>query len=378
MSNDTSKMRWDPYVLAVGTEFDKFWEIHLKNCRRDILFIVGRGFDARAELGSKQICNINSEGRRAAWLLNFISGMSESKSHIDMASDNFERYKFIFGQENIKDLSIRLPSSDDRGSTSRYTSNVIGLHKNQFEDYNDVVIDISAMPRMIAMTVIVKVLYILDDIFKKKRKDINLHILTAENVHFDRNVTQDSPNDIVTSVIGFSGELDSEATEPFPRVWFPILGEGQKERLAWIHEELQPDEICPVIPFPSRDARRGDKIITEYREILFDNFRIDPNNILHACEFNPFEAYKQIYNAIDRYRNSLSEFDECKVFISPLSSKLLSVGAVLACYNHREEKNKQLKVGISHVETINYGSPMQITNEGTKMYSMWIRGEWER
>ncbi|MGQ7370456.1 hypothetical protein ACTGW3_12865, partial [Streptococcus suis] len=67
----------------------------------------------------------------------------------------------------------------------------------------------------------------------------------------------------------------------------------------------------------------------------FDDFRVEPANILYASEYNPFEAYRQIYGAIRRYRDSLSDLGGCKVYVSPLSSKLLSVGALLACYDHK-------------------------------------------
>ncbi len=51
-------------------------------------------------------------------------------------------------------------------------------------------------------------------------------------------------------------------------------------------EAQRRDEICPVIPFPSREPRRGDLIVDSYRQILFDDFQVEPLNILHACEFN--------------------------------------------------------------------------------------------
>ena len=384
MSNSTINMRWDPYVLITRPEFDKFWESHLNERKRDVLFIVGKGFDTRAESCSKQICKIDAGGRRDAWLLNFVNGMPESNNNDELIASNYKCYRRIFGSKNIKELPIKLPGSGNRTSASRPTSKIINMHKEQFEKYDDIVIDVSAMPRMVAMTVIVKVLFLLDKTFKNGGKDVNLHILTSENVRSDRGVVSSSLSSTVTNVIGFSGRLNGEVTEHIPRVWFPILGENQEERLTRIREELRPDEIYPVIPFPSKDARRGDRIIAEYRQFLFDDFRVDTKNILYACEFNPFEAYKQIYSVIKRYRDSLNELGGCKVYISPLSSKLLSVGAVLACYNHRRTKddttkeNEKLVVGIPFIEAASYGKPTQSTDEGGELYSMWIRGEWER
>jgi hypothetical protein len=182
------------------------------------------------------------------------------------------------------------------------------------------------------------------------------------------------------SLVGFSGQLTSESTANIPRVWFPVLGEGQAARLERIRAELDPDEICPVIPFPSRDPRRGDRLIEEYRQLLFDDFRVEPTNILYASEYNPFEAYRQLYGAIDRYRDSLSDLGGCKVFVSPLSSKLLSIGALLACYDHRANAGgtDRVNVGIPYVESATYGEPSDTVEAATQLYSLWIRGEWEK
>jgi len=38
-----------------------------------------------------------------------------------------------------------------------------------------------------------------------------------------------------------------------------------------------PDEICPVLPFPALNPRRGDNLVLEYRDLLFDRLRIDLN-----------------------------------------------------------------------------------------------------
>jgi hypothetical protein len=140
--------------------------------------------------------------------------------------------------------------------------------------YTDVVVDISAMPRTVALTVIAQLLALLDEL-ASKGKSINLHVVVAESAKADRSHSTGSLYDTVTSLVGFSGRLTAESTANVPRVWFPVLGEDQQERLEKIRTEVDPDEICPVIPFPSRDPRRGDCLIEEYRQLLFDDYRCD-------------------------------------------------------------------------------------------------------
>ena len=381
MSSDVGSMRWDPYMLFEGDAFDQFWREHLSRHTRDLLFIVGRGFDVRALDAPCRIMHCDGKGRRKLWILCFDNGRPETEDRAEMTAANMTQLQQLFGTDHITEVPIKIIGSGQQSITSRNTARALS-HSDKIEAYTDIVIDVSAMPRMIAMTAIAKLIRLLDDIFKNDEIDANLHVVTAESVISDSSATGGSLSEKVTNVVGFSGRLNSQVDEHVPRIWFPVLGEGQGERLTLIREELRPDEICPVIPFPSREPRRGDQIIDSYRPILFDDFQVEPLNILHACEFNPFEAYKQLFGAIDRYCDSLRELGGCKAFVSPLSSKLLSVGALLACYDHtsktRPRGEGELFLGIPYVESVSYGAPNQNNNVERKLYSMWIRGEWER
>ena len=359
MLNDPSSVRWDPYVLATEENFNNFWTSHFDRAKRDVLFIIGRGFDCRATLGSERICGIGGKGRRDALLVNFSDDSSSTSKRAEMVNENVERYKAIFREAEFNELCIQSMTSGHQTGTSRRVSKIVDKNKDIIVAYDDIIIDISAMPRIVAITLMVKILYFLDQTYLTHGKDINLHMLTAESVLADKIATPTSLSEGVSKVVGFSGELNGVANEHIPRIWFPVLGEEQSEKLNRIREEIRPDEICPVIPFPSKNPRRGDEIINAYRQTLFDDFQIDPKNMIYASEANPFEAYKRIFGAIVRYRDSLRELGGCKAFVSPLSSKLLSVGAVLACYEHRELKDDLLKVGITYIEAASYGEPLQ-------------------
>lgn len=264
------------------------------------------------------------------------------------------------------------------GGTSKSTRKAIAK-QGTLTAVDDVVIDISAMPRTVALSAITKLIHDLDKGASEDGPDINLHVIAAESVRTDLQATG-SLMDEVTYLSGFSGHRGQQTTEHVPRVWFPVLGEGQTDRLQLIRESLEPDEICPVVPFPSRDPRRGDQIISEHGDLLFEDFRVEPSNILRASEFNPFEAYRQLFQAMDRYRRALTELGGCKAFVSPLSSKLLSVGALLACYDHLlgDISGEKLKIGIPYVETAVYADPDIEAEVESELVSMWIRGEWER
>ena len=372
-------MRWDPYILAQGDEFDVFWKDHLAGRQRDVLMILGRGFDVRACDAAKRVFAAGGAGSRHAWLLRFDNGLQDSPQREEMTANNETIYRSLFKEPDIREFKIALGDTSRPTATSRNTIRALS-DKTALSAYDDVILDISATPRMVALSAIAKLITLLDDIANTTEKQVNLHVTTAESVISDRRATSGSLSDVVTTVVGFSGRKNAESENVMPRVWFPVLGEDQETRLTRIREDLMPNEICPVIPFPSLDPRRGDQMITSYQQTLFDDFQIEPKNILHACEFNPFEAYKQIYGAIHRYSDALTELGGCKAFVSPLSSKLLSVGALLACYDHRacNGSNQKLQIGMPYVESVTYGDIKQTNADPRELYSMWIRGEWER
>ncbi len=373
MSNGGT-MRWDPYMLANHGTFDEFWSQHIARRSRKLLMVLGRGFDPRALAALKQLQSLGV--RPDVWLIAFDNGLPDSGQREKLTLANQEGLLTLVGTEALTSLEVRIGGAATK-STSRSTSSAIA-QAGPLLAYDDVIVDISAMPRMVALTSVAKLLYEFDKQALKGERNINLHVVTAESVATDLR-SHGSLMDETTSVLGFSGQLNGVASEHVPRVWFPILGESQSERLGLIRSRLDPDEICPVIPFPSRDPRRGDDIITEHRDTLFEDFQVEPSNILRASEFNPFEAYRQLYTAMDRYRRTLKELGGCKAFVSPLSSKLLSIGALLACYDHRHGQidGPRLMVGIPYVETAVYGDPKDSEDMQYELYSMWIRGEWE-
>ena len=368
-------MRWDPYILVGGGEFESFWKDHLGGRTREILFLIGRGFDPRALKAIRQICRLGALPR--VWLLAFDNGQQDSPHRSKLTARNREALADLVGEGKIVELPVSIGMTGHPSATSRSTRNAIAK-QGTTTTVDDVVIDISAMPRVVALSAIAKLIHD-QDATGASGKNINLHVVAAESVRTDLDA-KGSLMDEVTSLVGFSGRLNEESTEHVPRVWFPVLGERQRDRLQLIQSHLNPDEICPVVPFPSRDPRRGDQIIAEHIDLLFEDFRVEPSNILRASEFNPFEAYRQLFLAMERYRKALTELNGCKAFVSPLSSKLLSVGALLACYDHQfgEVEGKKLNVGMPYVETSVYADPQGGDDLESELYSMWIRGEWER
>jgi hypothetical protein len=312
-------------------------------------------------------------GKRDVLLLRYNNEQIISAKEQSRVDDNYKHIQNRFAKGNISDVMIEMRSSRRVNVASQNTVAAISTFAH-FGSYKHVILDISATPRVIALTAIAKLLTIFDDLKKSNpEKAINLHVVVTESHQWDQRIHQENLDEDVVPLRGFSGRLDAEATREVPRVWLPVLGESAALRLNRIYTYLQPDEICPVIPSPALNPRRGDSLIEEYRQLLLDTFQVEPRNILYASEYNPFEAYRQLIRTITRYGQALKSLGGCKAFVSPLSSKLLSVGALLACYELRQKK---LNIGIPLVESQLY----RLDDESTEitdmqMYEMWLTGE---
>lgn len=368
-------MRWDPYVFNRGVGFEPFWRTHMAERSRNVLLIAGLGFDPRASDIARALMEYSGAGRRDLWLLCYDNAQQITPVQQQLVEANRTAFEGLFPHPGgIERLDIAMRTDRGRSATCANTKAAVS-RPDSLAPYDDVVIDISAMPRMIALMTVAQLLALFDA--RDDGSAPNLHVAASETLGQDPSSIEEELDEDVITLAGFSGRLDAELLRN-PKIWLPILGEGQGLRLSRIFDKVQPDEICPVVPFPSRDPRRGDRIIESHQRILFDEFRVEPRNILYASEYNPFEAYRQVFSAIDRYRDALVELEDCRVFVSPLSSKLLSIGALLACYDHKKQPSGRFHVGMPYVEAAAYGPSVGALTTERDFSSMWLAGEWER
>ena len=356
--------------MRSGENCSVFWNSYLKDHDRKVLFILGHGFDPRMCLGLKMLLQADPNCVKECLLIRYNEGSnSPSLQHMDLVTANNKEIHSLLDQGFIREVDIPMKSEEGRRIGSRRASDAISWEG--LRSFDDIVVDISAMPRSIYFPIIAKVLSFLDTT-GPEICNINLHLIVPEEITLDKNIQEDGIDDEATYIHGFSSDLVQESTANVPRIWIPVLGEGKEAQLMRHYDLVRPDEMCPVLPSPSVNPRRSDDLISEYREFLFDRLRVEPTNFIYACEWNPFEVYRQIYRTVERYNDALKVLGGCKVVVSALSSKLLSVGALLAAY---EAKRKGFMVALSHNETNGYKIQGSFETYDPKLFSLWIAGE---
>jgi hypothetical protein len=97
------------------------------------------------------------------------------------------------------------------------------------------------------------------------------------------------------------------------------------------------------------------------------------SNILYANESQPFEAYRQLFEAMMRYRKTMSVIGGCRMVVTPLASKLITVGTALACYEMKvESAHYRSSVAIPYAEPKRYEASVQSMLESRPVISALI------
>ncbi|SJZ44465.1 hypothetical protein SAMN02745119_00638 [Trichlorobacter thiogenes] len=340
-------MLWKHYVFRRGDGVHDLWDQLFQDRPVRLLYIAGSGFDVRGKsVLSEFLQNISSTGRtveKAELLLVGLEGYElndELKKQTE--NNNHEMLELFKEIGEVKSVNIGSQSSDEddlsANNALRYGTVAVLSH---ITDQTDIILDVSSLPRVVYLSLMTNILRKL--IVDKNAPNalwangINFQILVGEDATLDSKILSEDPSNDLVLIPGFSSALHAESVQDWPLVWFPILGENRVSHFDKVMRSLIPDsaEICPVVPHPSSDPRRGDRLLVEYRRPLFAARQTPTNNILYAHESHPFEAYRQLLLAMQRYRESLTLLGGCCLVVTPLASKLITIGSGLACFEMR-------------------------------------------
>jgi hypothetical protein len=334
---------------------------------------MGLGFDPRMNLGAQAVIRAGGPGCRQVILLEFDEGSaSPSLRYQPWIQTNLDGLaSLVGGPNNIQRRRIRMWATDGRRISSRSAAEVF-RRADEFSDFDDVILDVSSLPRSIFYALLAKLLHLVDN----SPRPMNLFVLVAENPEMDKRIIDEGIDDDADYVHLFRSGAERMATAGEPKVWIPVLGERQYLQLQRIYDLIIPDEVCPVLPSPALNPRRPDDLIVEYQRLLFDGFRVEPRNFIYASERNPFEVYRQIRKTVMHYRRALMPLGGCRAVISSVSSKLLSIGALLAAYELKEAK---LDIGIAHIESQGYRVEQEESiaalTSCSVLFGLWLSGE---
>ena len=333
------KRYWDDYVLLRNQECETYFNNKLNE---RILFILGAGFDERMCEGIRKVGK--SAKSMDVWLIRFEEAAnSDSLKYEDTVDDNLALLRKIVCPEKIQEKEIKMwqnSGESERPVSDPNSAKFINNNLKELQAYDSIIVDVSALPQNIYFILLDKLLF---NFWQKKK----IYIIACENYMIDKKT---NPVGIVENAHYFMGYgATGNVNESKPVIWFPVLGECDKNRLEkcydFIMQNAEYQEICPLVPFPSINERRADEILMKFRKQLFDAWKIEKKNIIYASETNPFQVYRRICETVEHYGNVLrplngdmqDQTQSCRFVFTALTSKLMAIGTFLAAFNLKKE-----------------------------------------
>lgn len=208
---------------------------------------MGKGFDPRMNNNIKLLTNTVGTLNMECLLVDF--PYTGTPIYKDLIEQNRTELMALSSEYNFEVKNeVR---ADFSGQWESGIKNLCStLAEIDFMDVNDIIVDISSLPRSIYFNIL-RTLY-----SKFQDSDVNLFTMVSENVAMDNAITEKSYKE-VSPIWGFNAKLGRASLIGNLNISIPLIGEGKTDVLRKIITEFQADDVCPVLPFPPRiqDAR---------------------------------------------------------------------------------------------------------------------------
>ena len=363
----TDDLRWDLHYMARGAEVKPLWQQLMLNSQRGLLFICGAGFDPRAlaAVGTLIMAGVHPAECR---LIEYGSG-SGLPAEEDVARAESHRFQLrqMFTGGSLKTVPVATRNREGR-STGGINISAEFREAQSYVGFSDVVVDITALPAELYFPLIGTLLTIWHSSNVQALGLGNLHVVVCDNPLVDSMILPEG-GDKAELMYGFTGTVQRASIgDPIP-IWAPVLGENQGEHLQKIAEYHRPQVVAPVLPFPARSPRRGDDLLLEYRSLIFETWDVDPTDIIFADEQNPFDVYAKLCAFASDYEESLSSIGTTQMIVSSHSSKLHSLGVLLAAWERR--------FGVAHIQPTGHvvNGSFGAEHETGELFDIWLAGE---
>ena len=327
---------WENCITHADERLAGFVTEYFGAPERRCLLVAAAGFDPRsvriaemlgATLGDRLSAIVVREERRTP-SANLISAADANEAAIRRLVPACSTMSIdVFGDDGAAIGGIRIARELDRIPLPPGTT--------------DVVLDLTALSIGIGFPAAKLLLH-------KCEQDPNLtfHIMIASNPDLDDRITAE-PGDRPMAVHGFAGPAAAGTVLEVATIWLPMLARGRAGALAKIGTTASDYyKICPVVPFPARNPRRADELLDEYRQQLVDEWATDPRDLVFVSETNPLDCYRTLSTLKQRYDRTVAGTYEPQIILSPVGSRVIAAGALMAAIEH--------DMPVHYVETVRY------------------------
>lgn len=330
------RKHWDNCITHFDEEVSAFVDEYFGKVDRHCLLVAAAGFDPRSRRIAEMLAAAMPT-RVAALFIREERGRANAKLVAD-ANVNDAELRTLF--PNCTVLRIDVFGDDDAPVGGARIASALSAFKIAHE-ITDIVLDLTALSIGIGFPAARLLLEACEQIETR-----SFHLMIASNPELDDRIVSE-PCNRPTPVRGFTGTAGLGGTLEVATVWLPLLTKGRGATLDGIGRSVGDCyKICPVLPFPSRDPRRADALLAEHQSRLVDEWFVDPRDIVYVSERNPLDCYRTLSTLKARYDRAVKDIYEPQIIISPVGSKVMAAGALMAAIEH--------DLRVEYLETIRY------------------------
>lgn len=350
--------RWDRCAYQRGPDAQQFIADYFSKDHRRVLLIGGAGFDPRSSRLCQALANHTSN---LTGLFLREERPVTSQELVDKAIANVARLKGACPTSAI--IPIQIFAKDGAIVGGREVAKA--LSTLTLTDHTDVIVDVSSLSKGISFPT---VRYLMERISTLTGPP-NIHLFVTEDARTDGRILEIA-SDRPGLIAGFAGDWGLETRKETATLWLPQLMKQQHRILDMIYKFVNPDDTCPILPFPTQNPRLPDELLEEYRAELQSTWQVEPRDLVYANERNPLDLYRTILHLDDARRRVFHEVGGSQIVLSPLGSKVLAIGALMAALDRN--------FPVAYVEAIDYKVDRVILDETAissgELVHIWLTG----
>ena len=329
---------WTNCITHFDKKVDEFIDSYFVDQCKHALLVAAAGFDPRSRQVTELLSRRMDNRLSAIFVREERSGASRALQ--ERADQNEASLRSV-----VPDCVVtRIDIFADDGAPIGGSKIVNELLNNPISvDTTDVIVDLTAMSIGVGFPA---ARLLLEEC--ERRENCVFHLLIASNPDLDDRIKSD-PSDRPGPVKGFaplpSGGMNEDLD--VAQIWIPQLATGLASTLGKIGRQF-PDryKVCPLLPFPSRNPRRADNLVTEYVTEISEEWRVDPHDLVYASERNPLDTYRLLSRLKQRFNRTMEGTYALQMILSPIGSKVMAAGAMMAAIDH--------DMTVHYVETDSY------------------------
>ena len=361
--------RWADYVFANGMDTaPRDLVAAALSSNSSSLYVLGVGFDPRCLVGLREFLELDHQVAPKIMRIELAPpGPATQPTVSQMAAEHLAEFEALTDSLNV--VTVPYPTVENPYSAGTIIARGMTETK-QLAGVGHLIIDISSMPSTLFFPAIKAALFASDlSSATDGHFDGEIQIVVCENPQMDANIRELGISG-ASFVGGFRPRGRGDADPDGPTIWVPVLGENAEPALRAIHNRLEPDDICPVLPFPAVEPRRADTLVLEYKTVLFEAFEVRASDFVYSDERNPFDLYLALCRLERDYRSALEKLGPTMVAFSAHGSKLLSVGLLLAAY----ERTIPIAAAAVDEYEIVTGVSLETFSEANQLCCLWLAG----